>query len=213
MILKHIKIKKGGYTIIETMIAVSLFVVVVMTGMGALLNANLIHKKSQNMRSIMDSLNFIMEDMSKNLRTGYNYRCYDSANPWTGTDAQTNVLNTAQRCSSGGGTIVFEEAHGISIPSDPMATDQWVYFIGTIGSQSGIFKSIDGGSNFIKLTPDEVVINMANTKFVVEGAEPPPGDVRQPYITIILDGTITTNNNVVTPFSLQTSVSQRMIDI
>jgi Tfp pilus assembly protein PilW len=70
--------KKRGYTIIETMISVSLFIIIVMAGMGALLNANLLHQKSQNMRSIMDNLSFIMEDMSRNLRTGHDYYCMTS---------------------------------------------------------------------------------------------------------------------------------------
>ena len=37
-----------------------------MVGMDSLLNANLVHRKSEDMRSIMDSLSFIMEDMSRN---------------------------------------------------------------------------------------------------------------------------------------------------
>src|ERR1035437_840256 len=67
--------KGGGFTIIETMIAVSLFIIIVMMGMGALLNANALHQKSQNMRSILDNLSFVMEDMSRNLRVGYSYDC------------------------------------------------------------------------------------------------------------------------------------------
>src|SRR3972149_4215789 len=77
--MKIVKLKiencKGGYTIIETMIAISLFLVIIMAGMGELLNANLLHQKSQNMRSIIDNLSFIMEDMSRNLRTGSKYYC------------------------------------------------------------------------------------------------------------------------------------------
>ena len=38
---KKIK-RESGYTIIETMIAVSLFIIIVVIGMGALLNANLL---------------------------------------------------------------------------------------------------------------------------------------------------------------------------
>ena len=43
--------------------------------MGALLNANLLYNKSKDMRSILDSLSFTMDDMSRNLRTGLNYYC------------------------------------------------------------------------------------------------------------------------------------------
>ena len=64
-----------GYTIIETMIAISVFLVVVIYGMGSLLSASLLHQKSEDMRSIMDNLSFIMEDMSRNLRTGNSYHC------------------------------------------------------------------------------------------------------------------------------------------
>lgn len=207
--------KKNGYTIIETMIAVSLFLVITMTGMAALLNANLIQKKSQNLRSIMDNLNFIMEDMSRNIRVGYNYRCYP-ANTWSEGEAQTPDLNTPQDCASGG-VIVFEEAHGhtpsSTISPDPNATDQWAY---KIESPDGIlpyniYKSIDGGLTWVQLNPDEVTLDPLSSSFVVTGSDPVP-NMEQPYVTIKLVGEIT-YKNVVTPFTLQTAVSQRIIDI
>lgn len=205
--IKRYKIKKfrrinTGYTIIETMIAVSLFLVIIMTGMGALLNANLLHQKSQNMRSIMDNLSFIMEDMSRNLRTGYSYRCL------TGNDNLSDV-STPLSCTNGWG-IAFESANG----SPGNNNDQWVYYIDNTGK---IFKSTQGpyiASNFIQLTPDEVVIDPLS-HFSILGAESissPQLDRQQPFVSIRLVGQITFKN-VVTPFSLQTSVSQRLIDI
>ncbi len=189
-----------GYTIIETMIAVSLFIIITTTGMGALLNANLLHQKSNSMRSIIDNLSFIMEDMSRNLRTGYNYRCItvnsdlDSANV-----AQSK---SGQSCWG----IAFESDSGFPTNSG----DQWVYYIDNTGK---IFKSTQGPyitSNFVQLTPDEVVIDSVSS-FSVLGAEPPPNQ-QQPFVTIRLVGKVIFKN-VVTPFSLQTSVSQRVIDI
>jgi len=53
---------KRGYTIIENDRYFS-FYNYCNDGMNALLNANVLHKKSQSMRSIMDNLSFIMEDM------------------------------------------------------------------------------------------------------------------------------------------------------
>jgi type II secretory pathway pseudopilin PulG len=216
---KHLKIK-GGYTIIETMIAISLFLIIIMAGMGALLNANLLHQKSQSTRSIMDNLSFIMEDMSRNLRTGYDFRCYDSTLLWNQSFAQTSGLNTPRSCAIGG-VIVFEEAHGntpLSDPADPNATDQWAYKIdSTNGVDFNISKSVDGGLNWVQLNPEEVVIN-GISGFSVLGAEPPnlnpppPGDQQQPFVIIRLIGKITFKD-VVTPFSLQTSVSERVIDI
>ncbi len=214
--------KAKGYTIIETMIAVALFLVVVMAGMGAILNANLLHQKSRDMRSIMDNLSFIMEDMGRNLRTGYNYRCY-SAGEWNQSLAQTPALNIPQSCSCGE-VIVFEEAHGltpVSDPADPNATDQWAYKIESTdgGGTYNIFKSVTGGGtlsvpDWVPLNPIEVNIN-PNSGFSVLGAEPQnsdgSGDKQQPFVTIRMFGTIT-YKNVATPFALQTSVSQRLLD-
>jgi Tfp pilus assembly protein PilW len=202
---KNIIKKESGYTIIETMIAVSLFIIIVMSGLGALLNANLLHQKSQNMRSIMDNLSFIMEDMGRNLRTGYHYQCFD-VNHQILSPA---TLGASQSCPSGW-AIAFEIANG----NPSTYADQWVYYISNDGK---IFKSADGAQSFVQLTPDEVMINSTSSGFSVLGAEPPdytspPGDQQQPFVILRLVGNITFKN-VVTPFSLQTSVSQRLVDI
>ena len=181
---------KAGFTIIETMIAVSLFLIVVVIGIGSLLNTTSLNRKSQNTRSIMDNLSFIMEDMSKNLRTGYDYHC-------------SNILSNLSAplsCASGGGIISFKSSSDGS---------QWVYEILSDGT---LQKSVSGGiaGTFVVLTPPEIIIDPASG-FLVTGAE--TGDNLQPFVTIKLIGTITSENNVVTPFSLQTSISQRLIDI
>jgi len=204
--MKKINKKRGretlsvskGYTIIETMISVSLFLVIVMAGLGALLNANLVHQKSHNMRSIMDNLSFVMEEMSRNLRTGSQYYCIN------GSDDLSNVNRTKSGENCWG--IAFEPPNGTSSPSD-----QWVYYRSLDGK---IFKSVQGPyslDNFFQITPDEVVVNV-NSFFSVLGAEGVPGNQQQPLVIIRLFGTVT-YKNVVTPFSLQTSASQRLIDV
>jgi len=120
--------KGGGFTIIETMVAISLFLVIVMAGMGSLLNANLLHHKSADMRSIMDNLSFIMEDMSRNLRTGYNY------------------------VSTSSSKISFEYQDGD--PTNP--NDQWVYRIVSDKVEKSIKSGATG--SWIQLTPTEVKI-------------------------------------------------------
>src|SRR3990167_5943475 len=120
--MKIVKLKiencKGGYTIIETMIAISLFLVIIMAGMGALLNANLLHQKAQNMRSIIDNLSFITEDISRNLRTGYNYYCISGGY----TLSDVNQTKSGQSCWG----IAFESQYGLLANLN----DQWVYYIG-----------------------------------------------------------------------------------
>ncbi len=186
--------KQKGYTIIETMIAVSVFLVIIVSGMGALLNGYLLHQKSRDMRSIMDSLSFVMEDISRNLRTGFDYHCVDGT-----LDGLLTGTNT-HSCSSGS---------GVSFNATENA--RWLYYVGTNSNGLyGIYKSVDGGTA-VQLTPDEVNLELPATTFVITGAEPPP-DVAQPFVSIKLVGKIT-YKEVITPFSLQTSISQRKIDI
>ncbi|MFZ3011459.1 MAG: hypothetical protein WA060_00440 [Minisyncoccia bacterium] len=199
--------QKGGYTIIETMITISLFTIIVMSGMGALLNANALHQKSQSMRSILDSLSFITEDISRNLRTGSRYHCLVGGEVIS--PASIDGLSVPKSCGGGGWAIAFEPPRG-----DPGDTqDQWIYYISNDGK---IFKAAGapyGASDFVQLTPDGVVVDVAKSGFVVYGAEPPTtADRQQPFIIIRFVGSIT-YKNVVTPFSIQTSASQRTIDI
>ncbi len=197
---KEIIKKQSGYTIIETMIAVSLFLIIVVAGIGALLNANLLHQKSRDMRDIMDNLSFVMEDMSRNIRMGYSYHCIDDGDI---------VKNNVHSCPTG---------KGISFKSS-IDNSQWVYYVGVNNNGLGIFRKVNGGVA-VQLTPDEVSIvgddpssGLPVSSFSVLGAEPPRpnGDKQQPFVIIKLVGKITTKG-VVTPFSLQTSVSQRLID-
>lgn len=182
-----------GYTIIETMIAISIFLVVVMIGMGALLNANLVHKKTEDMRSIMDNLSFILEDMSRNLRTGYKYHC--------NMDASGPASEEQQNCESGK-SLFFE----ISTGGDGVG-DQWGYKIDPL--KNIISKSVNGGTEWVQLNADEIEIEGSSSSFTVLGAD----DEEQPFVTIRLVGNIVIpNKDVVTPFSLQTSVSQRTPD-
>jgi hypothetical protein len=197
--MKKDYLKNKGYTIVETMIAISVFIVVIMAGMGALLNANLIHEKSQDMRSILDSLSFIMEDMSRSMRVGSGYQCFA-----TSQSLLPSTLGAPRSCVNGW-AVAFEPTGG-NISS---YADQWVYYRSGDGK---IYKSTDGANNYTQLTPNEVVID-ATSGFSVLGAETAStGNNQQPLIIIRLSGTITFQGTV-SPFSVETSVSQRAIDI
>jgi len=183
--------QKGGYTIMETMIAVSLFTVIMTVGMGALLNTNALQRKSQDLRSGLDNLSFILEDMSRNIRTGYNYRC------------SATVSETPLSCASGT-TMFFEEAIA---GAAGITSDQWGYRI----NSSNIEKTVDGGTNWIALNPSEMVISAASAISILGSETLASGNRQQPLVTIRLMGTIT-YKNVITPFSVQTAISQRVID-
>lgn len=206
--MKYFPKNSKGFTLVETMISVSLFVIIITIGMTALLNAHVIDTKSKDMRSIVDNLNFIMEDISRNVRVGSGYRCYSTL-PLP--NYPISDIETPQSCASGV-AIAFEEASA-GVPNN--VADQWVYKI----ENGNIYKSTNGANSFVILNSEgEIVIDNFASFSVLGAEEPPPlgfcdmsNDCQQPLTIIRLSGKINYKSTQ-TPFELQTTVSQRFGD-
>ncbi len=190
--------REKGFTIVEVMIAMAIFTVIVTIGIGAVLDTIRQHYVTQNTRTVMDSLNFVMEDMVRNIRLGTNMRCgADSL-----LDADGNVV--ALSCPSDSyahNVLSFNDLNGnlitytVSIPS---ATD----------GPSEIFKK-KGTDAPGRVTPPEVEMDFADSGFTVRGAEPDDGV--QPTVVIRLSGTIK-YKDVNSKFAIQTTVTPRGLD-
>lgn len=202
-----------GFTLIEVMIAMAIFTVIVTIGIGAVLDATSQHYRSKNIRTVMDSLNFIMEDMSRNLRLGSDVRCITSAN------VNENPVD-------GSGDII-----PASCPDASYAYgSNRIFFRNLVGTHVGYIISVPVGSPAIpatyqpsqilkyngddpnaaqELTPAEVIIDFSRSGFRVTGAE--PNDTRQPTVTIRLAGTIVYKGTD-SDFAIQTTVALRALD-
>lgn len=183
-----------GFSLIEIMVAVSLFAVVMTISVGSLLSLIDANRKAQALNSVINNLNFALENMSRNIRVGNTYHCD------TSTSVPPNI-NTTQDCSNGGVLFAFEGNGGDITDS----TDQVVYrFI-----DSRIEKSIDGGATFIAITASEVTID--DMKFYTVGTT--RGDTSQPRVVMTIQGTAGVGSKTVTSFALQTTISQRVLDL
>lgn len=201
---------KSGFTIIEIMIATALFVVIMILGIGVLLNVSKNHKSTQIMRSAMDNMSFVMEDMSRNIRLGSTFYCGDYSD--------VIALGTTLSCPAYG---TFPDASGLpaslnfafeGLYGDPAsANDQIVYrfYPDAIGSSTGyIQKSIDGGTIYKRITPGGIKIDLTKSGFTVVGAD---SDSLQTKVIIRIFGTVN-YQNVSLPFNFQTTISPRNID-
>ncbi|MFA5291131.1 MAG: type II secretion system protein [Candidatus Paceibacterota bacterium] len=65
--------KKHGFTLVEMMVAVSIFVIVAFIVVSTLLTMSYAYKRAQKMRLLMDNFNFSLQSMSLNIREGINY--------------------------------------------------------------------------------------------------------------------------------------------
>ncbi len=187
---KHTK----GFSLIEIMVAVSLFAVVVTISIGALLSLVEANRKAQALNSVMNNLNFALENMSRNMRIGSQYHCNDSIT------VPGNIESTKD-CANGGVLVGFEAFDGD--PTDP--SDQIIYRF----NNSRIEKSSDGGTTFVAITASEVTIN--EMSFYVVGTT--RGDASQPRIIMTVDGSAGISSRVQADFNLQTTISQRVLDL
>lgn len=220
----ELRIKKvntnSGFTLVEVMIAVGLFVIVMVAGIGAVISANASHKKSQSQRAILDSMSFILEDMSRNIRLGSSYRCpagVSTPSILSGTDNISAPINgvSPEDCVVGNEAVslAFESQNG----DKTYDGDQVVYYFYDDDNDgaTSLYKSTNSGQEFFRISAPEVKFANAKSGFTVVGATAGtsgPADTLQPRVTLHLIGEIF-YKNLSTPFDLQTTVSQRLIDL
>jgi prepilin-type N-terminal cleavage/methylation domain-containing protein len=187
---------RRGFTLIEMMVAMSIFAIVMMVAVGALLSLTQANERAQGINSVMNNLNAALEDMSRSIRVGTTYHCETSANP-----PPPSVLATPKDCASGGGVLLAFEPSGGN-PANP--NDQTVYRLN--GTQ--LERSLDSGITWVAMTAPEVSIDKFNF-YVIGSAR---GDGIQPRVLMSIHGSANVPGGATT-FVVQASVVQRVLDI
>lgn len=67
-------ISRGGFTLLEMIVSFGIFTVVIVTAVGAVLAINDAHIKAGNIQNIQDNLRFSLESMTKEMRSGKDFR-------------------------------------------------------------------------------------------------------------------------------------------
>ena len=92
-----------GFTIIEMMVSLALFTIVITIAAGAFLSLIGGSGKLQGEQSIMTSLSFAMDIMTREIRTGTKYYCH--------ADGADNIVpQEFKDCPAGATAISFKEA-------------------------------------------------------------------------------------------------------
>lgn len=182
-----------------------MFSVVMTVALGALLSMSDSDRRAQALKSIVNNLNFALDAMTRNIRTGYNYHCGTS-----GSDLSTPG---PQNCTgSGSSYLALRAADGSRVA--------YCLYNGAIMRQqisSGSLSVDCSSSNFSPMTSSELTVT--NLQFIVIGSCPTQGGVGctadsiQPKVTILVTGSIRTSPAAQpVQFSLQTSGTQRIYD-
>ena len=184
------KKKSGaGFTLVEIMVSLSIFVIIMVVIMGAILGIFDINNKVQTQKTALDNINFALESMSRTIRFGTNYHC-----------GSITPLTSPSDCPTSAGLSTFSVT----------ASDGSLITYALVGAR--LVQAI--GSNILELTSPEVIIQ--SVVFRVFGSSPySSGDMFQPQVIITISGTSGSVNKPKTQstFRLETTVSQRKLDI
>ena len=182
-----------GFTLIELMVSVTIFIVVMTISLGALLSISAANRKAEALKTVMNNLSFSLESMSRAIRTGVDYGCNSSGDCTSGTGGyRFSFTDVSQR------DVTYCLGSGTSCETSTACP---------AGTSCTILRSINGGT-LEPLTSQEVAIS--NLSFYLQGSA--TGDGVQPKVVITLNGSITIGASPPTQFALQTSVTQRLYD-
>ena len=208
-----------GFTLVETLVAVGIFTVVMMTAIGSLVVTNQNHKVARNIKILIDNVNFSMEDMARNIRVGSDILCVPGYFPYFAGELPEVISDSAiseytpNDCATlgvSGGVIYFESAEGD--PDDK--NDQYGYaiFYQNDPLDSRLYKTTDSGATWISMTSPNIRIDFEKSGFLVQGAREGDIDLSQPYITIRIKGDVLYKNES-TAFNVQTGAALRYLDL
>ncbi len=191
--------KSRGFTLIEVLVATSLFVVVTVIATGSLLTILNANKKAQNISSSINNAFFSIETMTRLIRTGVNYHC------GSGTVAE---VRTPKDCSDGESLIYFFD-------------DQGRLNRLSLTAKGSIRRAVDkGGNKRVGDADDDLYditsadFNVENLKFTVTNSKPTrDSDYVQPTVTIVLNGVARPGSKEASPIEVETTVTQRILDI
>ncbi|MBU2104033.1 type II secretion system GspH family protein [Patescibacteria group bacterium] len=172
-----------GYTLLEMIVSLGIFSLVMVVVTGAYLTLISLDRQARGNNQLVSSLSFAVESMARNMRTGTGYMC--------------NGSSVVPNCD-GGTSITFVDSQGQTI----------TYFKrsdGTIGQCTGACSE----SRAVSLT--DPLITIQSLTFYVRGVG--TADIVQPQVIFVIKGSMKTDTNKTTDFTIQTGATQRFIDI
>lgn len=194
--IKENKDKKiiSGFTLIEVMVSVGIFALVVLVSMTAVLSIVDANKKAQALDDVINNMNFSLESMVRDLRTGYEYTCSSDTTPNSISGCPSDAVNKVTFYS----TISSQESGGNTLCIVTYSLDD------SNPKSQAIKKSDSCGANG-NLTSSN--INVKRFDLYVSNN---PGT--QPIILMVLQATAQVGKQT-TDFNLQTLISQRRLNI
>jgi prepilin-type N-terminal cleavage/methylation domain-containing protein len=216
-------LRQHGFTLIEMIVSLALFAGVITIAVGALLVLVAANDQLQGEQSVMINLSFALDSMTREIRTGTNYLCA----------SRTNY-------SSGGTDNLFQDGNDLDLQGDATADCQGKFnpnwdlhgmsFIESGDSVTGataerivyfhdsndgkVYRRV-GAGNAVSILADDIYVH--DFQFFVTGSIPQSVGAGlfydQASVTVYMEASPTSSTPVDERYRLQSTVTQRILDI
>lgn len=186
--------QQQGFTLVEMMTAIAIFTIITTMGLAALLSMVNASRQAQAQRAALDSLNFVVDAIARDARTGSQYVIGQDP------DAYSATGNNNGQASA----FSFRNQEGCSVTYRFIEEDS----LGVIQQR----KDTPCGTNQYRNLTTPTIINVTELNFFVRGANADIGDTQQPMVSFIIAAEAS-SSGATSDIVLQTSVTQRLLDI
>ena len=196
--------RKNGFTLLELMLAITLFSVAAIIAVSALFGVIAFQRKSLALQRVQNNINFAVKAMTVDIAVGDLYHC--------ATTVPSGPINDIlpQSCWSGGGPLIV--FRNVRDEKTVYRLDNGVIERCVDVSASGVCDT-GSGPDYLQLTSSSVDIDNDCTGgpcslFYVDGAEgTAAGDTKQPRTQVVISARAAVGRETEV-INLQTTVSQ-----
>ncbi len=192
--------QRRGFTLIEVLVSLSIFTIVVTISVSALYSLIDANARSRNSQSVATNLSFMLDSMTREIRTGTHYYCATSVSQ----SLPTGLNDTStQDCTAGNGVAMAFNEGGQSLTQNA-SSRRIAYRL-----NEGRLQRRLGNGTWLNLTAEDVEVE--SLQFSVEGSS--ITDDLTPIATIYIKGRVGDEETNRDDFDIQTTITQRLLDI
>ncbi len=204
--------EKGGFSLIELMVSLTIFSIVMTVSIGTLLVLIDANTKAQALSTAMTNISFALDSISRNLRTGTRFHCA-TASSMSATQDDRLITNFSSTSISDSSNCTGAGSNDRGIVFTP-GTDTKVR-VGYRLSGSQIEQWVDKkntADGWVPITSNQAptAVEITALEFTLDGAA--NTDTEQPRITILVQGEVDDGDGEPTTFQIQSNVTQRVLN-
>lgn len=209
---------KTGFTLVEIMVAISIFSIVAVIATGAFISANEVNKRAQAIKIVMDNLSFAINSITLKMKQGKGYQCITNDTPTSnvapGHTSDPDVLSrdagSSYDCPAGGSAVAFVSPEWVSSSGSRQDTVV-VYRLyketdsnGQVHGQVQMQKDVGGlPGELVPITAENIDVQHLSFYVLNYGSA-----TEKPRAMMVIAGEAFAGRETV-PFALQTSITAR----